>query len=47
MKKTAAVLLALCLCLPLFAVGAWLFFCDHPLPDGDVRTPKTSSEGLR
>jgi phosphatidylglycerol:prolipoprotein diacylglycerol transferase len=30
------------LCLPLLAVGAWLFFCDHPLPEGDVRTPKTS-----
>ena len=35
------------LCLPLLGIGAWLFFCDHPLPEGDVRTPKTSSEGLR
>ena len=31
------------LCLPLLAIGAWLFFCDHPLPEGDVRTPKTSA----
>ena len=31
------------LCLPLLAIGAWLFFCDHPLPEGDVRTPKPSA----
>lgn len=32
------------LSLPLFAVGAWLFFVGHPLPEGASRAPVTPGE---